>query len=140
MFSNHGSHRHQFADGSCQWSAYYHSVWEILQSREGTPVELLAFAPGGGYYIMWEDGESCWLGLPRGLHNKLIGRQKSRAGVEFLAVGPEGEWFVRFLDGGWRADDITDGCSETLHELDKQGWSILKVLFGHNGSWAIIYS
>jgi hypothetical protein len=128
----------QFADGSSQWSAS-EALSKELQSRSDCDVELLAFAPGGGYYIMWEDGESCWLGLPRGLHNQLIGRQKSRAGVEFLAVGPEGEWFVRFLDGDWRACNLPTRCSDVLDELGEEGRSILKVLFGHDGSWAIVY-
>jgi hypothetical protein len=89
---------------------------------------------------MWEDGASSWLGLPRGLDNQLIGRQKSRARVEFLAVGPEGEWFVRFLDGGWKAGGLAERCSEVLNDLHTKGWSIQKVLIGHDESWVIVYS
>lgn len=130
----------QFADGTLQWFGN-DPLSAALHAREyESSVELLAFAPGGGYYILWEDGCDEWNGVPVDLHNQLNGRQKSLPGVEFLAIGPEGEWFVRFLDGSWKVRLVTDGCTNAIEELQAQGCDVLKVVFGGDSSWAIVYS
>lgn len=102
-------------------------------------MELLAFAPDGGYYVLWEDCTSQWMGLPTGLDNQLKGRGWRRPGVEFLSVGPEGEWFVRYQDGSWRANNLSTSCSEALDETQEQGCKVLQVLFGEDWTWAIRY-
>lgn len=102
-------------------------------------MELLAFAPDGGYYIMWEDGTSEWLGLPRGLHNQLVGRNKSLPGVEFLSIGPNDEWFVRYLNGSWRGNGWPVSCEEAVDDIRAGGSSVLKILFGEEFSCSIVY-
>jgi hypothetical protein len=127
----------QFTSGYWDVDEYDEHLKETLGSYPKR-VELLAFAPGGGYYVLWEDGAQTWRGIPTSLHNRLNGRQKSLPGVEFLSIGPSGEWFVRFLDGSWRTRDVEPECREAVQELKDGGREVLKVLFGHDGSWMIL--
>lgn len=91
-------------------------------------------------YVLWDDGSTAWEGLPWGLHNQLNGRQKSLPGVEDLGIGPNGEWWVRFLNGSWRANGLSDSCSDAIDELQADGHEIGSIAFGHDWSWAIRYS
>ncbi|GAB4822344.1 hypothetical protein N2152v2_009390 [Parachlorella kessleri] len=130
----------QFTDGDWELagpSSLYEALCEA--TNQGVSVQLLAFAPDDGWYVLWEDGASSWEGLPRQLHNKLNGRQKSLPGVEQLAIGPSGEWFVRFLNGDWRMDGHSDECASAADELQADGYAILSVMFGDDWSWCIQY-
>ena len=115
---------------------------EALRRRESSRVELLAFASDEGWYVLWEDGCSEWYNLPRGLHNVLNGRQKSLPPVEELSIGPNDEWFVRFLDGKWKTGNLSEEVSVTL-ETCRRRWDIMSISFGQDpyiGGYAIRYN
>ena len=60
----------QFCDGSQQWAA---SAC-LIDAPHGhpKPVELLIFAPSGGWFLLWgEDGGSDWEGLPTWTFNQV---------------------------------------------------------------------
>ena len=126
----------QFTDGDWELSDP-DSLLAALLERPGIAIELMAFAEDDGWYVMWEDGVSEWVGLPTGLHNQLRSRAGSLPGVEFLSCGPEGEWFVRYANGSWKANGLQGYCSPRLHNLQSQQRDVLKVLFGE-GTWAIL--
>ena len=88
-------------------------------------------------YVLWEDGSSVWVNLPKKLHDKLIGRQKSLAGVQAMSVGDDGSWFVRFHDGSWDARG-PDNLPKTMDDVDKDDCQVVAVEFG--SSWFLFYS
>ena len=55
-------------------------------------------------------------------------------------MGPQVEWFVRYLDGSWRPDNMPDWCAERMRQIQAQGGDILQMHFGEDDTWAIIYS
>ena len=115
------------------------SLVAAVRERRPIKVELMAFAEGDGWYVIWEDGASSWWGLPRGLENQLRGRARSLPGVEFMVCGPQGEWFVLYADGSWKAKGLQGYCSHILAALRSQQRDVHKVLFGEEGAWAILY-
>ena len=128
----------QFADGKQQWVASDEFTRE-MHSNPGR-VHTLAFAPDGGYFILYEDGSFAWYNLPETLHNKLNGRQKSLPGVDQLTIGPKGEWFVRFENGDWACNGHTDGCDNKINQLHREHCDIQHIAFGHRSTWLITYS
>ncbi|GBF97188.1 hypothetical protein Rsub_10049 [Raphidocelis subcapitata] len=128
----------QFVDGHQQWWADegLDDLTEALHSYSES-VKLLAFAHGGGYYILWEDGHSQWYRLPQGLYNQLNGRKHPC--VEFLSLGPNDEWFVRFLNGKGYVAGHSELCQETMAKLKAKGRSVLKIMYGEGGTWAIVH-
>ena len=133
----------QFEDGSQFWDGP-DALTEALKGRRGG-VELLTFGPDDGWYVMWDDGAVAWEGIPQGLHNQVHGRMHSMpngaraATVEEVAVGPEGEWFVRYANGDWRANLAGRGMREAMDELQAQGDDVVSVAFGYDDTWAIRY-
>ncbi|GBG68823.1 hypothetical protein CBR_g3517 [Chara braunii] len=86
----------RFEDKTYRWETENEKLDRWL--REDT-VSKVVFGPGDGYFVIFEDGSTAWDGLPRSLHNKLIGRQKSLPAVKSLAISSSGGWFVIFEDG-----------------------------------------
>lgn len=131
----------QFEDGDWQFSASApDDLVEAVQEHSGSKVELLAFAPGGGWFVKWADGGCSWDGLAADLDSSIEAQlNKNGLEVEHLALGPGGEWFARYDDGSWRARRLAGGCARALDHLLSGGWTVWRVVFGHAGSWAILY-
>ena len=129
----------QFSDGHQQWGGASDDFTKALRKSDST-VKTLAFAPDGGYYILFKDGDWEFFNLPLKLYHQLNGRQKSLPGVEHLTIGPNGEWFVRFEDGSWRCHGQSESCGKTIDELHAEGENIEHIAFGHDSTWLITYS
>merc|ERR1712216_1010512 len=128
----------QFTDGNSQWQGP-DSLSRALDDEEEEDVSVLAFAPGDGWFVQWEDGSSEWENLPKDLHNLLNGRQKSLPRVDALTIGPRGEWFVRFRDGAWRCANQSDDCDEAIDQIHQEGAEVVHIAFGHDDAWLITY-
>ena len=61
-------------------------------------------------------------------------------GVEELAIGRGGEWFVRFLDGSSQSRDLTMPVSDCLPPLLSKGCDVVSVQFGDGGRWVVRYT
>lgn len=84
----------RFEDGKSSW------VGPLpLEYEQYEPV-IVAFGESfTSYFILFEDGRMSYADLPRSLHNKLHSRNPRLPGVEFLSLGPDGEWFVLWKTG-----------------------------------------
>jgi len=89
--------------------------------------------------------DTCWSDLPDSLDNKIRGRNKKIAGVDYLALDREPShyedhgmyaperWFVRFEDGSYAwSDDLPAGADKVLHSRN-----CTAVYFGPNGAYLI---
>lgn len=133
----------QFSDGEWRLSAGAPPALREALLRNGErPVRCIAFDPHGvGYFVLWDDGLSVWDDLPLGLHNLLNSRQRSLPGVEHVAMGPRGEFFVRFVGGAWRLGDCCDPEQwDFVQGLKSRGCEVLRCTFGQEGSWAVEYA
>lgn len=68
-----------------------------------------------------------------------LGSTAAAATIEDLAIGPNGEWWVRYANGDWRAGGHSSSCSRALNKLMQRGEDIVSVRFGEHYSWAILY-
>ncbi|KAJ3082651.1 hypothetical protein HK102_001531 [Quaeritorhiza haematococci] len=97
--------------------------------------DIVALGASSSYYIHFDDGSSCWEGLPTSLHNKLNGRQKSLPDVDVLALNPASnhEAFVQFEDGkaAWWVDDPE--FSKEIHS--RRDETLEHVALGPSGAW-----
>lgn len=84
-------------------------------------------------FILSYDGGRCAFssGLPKGLHNKLNGRQRHLPGIEYVVLGPDGQYYVRFSDGSFQHALISPVLGEWLNA----GHKLLMLAFGHEGSY-----
>lgn len=56
-------------------------------------------ALGGGYFVLWSGGESMYWGIPRLLRHTITGGQKSLPKPEYVAIGPQNWYYVKFAAG-----------------------------------------
>lgn len=74
------------ADPACQ---------QALLHNWSSKCDILALGDGGGCFVVGSDGSHWYWGVPRSLENKVKGRQKSLAPVEYVALGTDGEYYVQ---------------------------------------------
>jgi murein DD-endopeptidase MepM/ murein hydrolase activator NlpD len=87
--------------------------------------------------VLYENGDQAWTsGLPTQLYNKLNGRQKSLPPPEYLSMGSEDRWYVRFEDG--KSQWV--GCKFMTAELQSTDVVPWTVAFGKSsGSFFIVF-
>jgi hypothetical protein len=78
--------------------------------------DVSCVAMSGSYVLMlYDSGGFSYNDAPTQLRNKLVGRQKSSPKPEYVALGPNDTYYVRFGDGSqqWR------GIGEEPYNFDK---------------------
>lgn len=97
-------------------------------------VRDVAFADGA-YVMLYNDSNWAFLGgIPKGLLNKLWGRQQNLPPLVNISFGPSGQYYIEFADGRsqWHGpDDLGDALHEERH-------GIVRVAFGPWGEWLIL--
>ena len=80
--------------------------------------------------------------MPKTLHNKLklLGRAKTLPRVQAMSCGEQGEWFVRFWDGTWRAENVSNVLSKTIDSVHGDGLDVVELEMGSGGSWLLVYT
>ncbi|CAF1155924.1 unnamed protein product [Adineta ricciae] len=83
------------------------------------------------YAILFDDGS--W--LHQGLSNKLINTvRRKKSAIEFLTLGPDDQWFLRFSNGDVGYNVEYDGLE---HELERSTSLPYKVWFNSNNGYVI---
>lgn len=101
-----------FADGKCEWCGPPAFTEAIYNNK--SPVSKVAFAPRGGWYILFQDGSSLWNSLPQSLH-KMLKRHLSKR-IKEISISPDGRWFVSFCNDTWKAD-LSAPCRRAIDTL-----------------------
>lgn len=68
-----------------------------------------------------------------------FGEHVPEATVADLAIGPNGEWWVRYVNGDWLVQDGSDSMIEAVEGLKENGESIVSMRFGKDFTRAITY-
>lgn len=127
-----------FADGNCEYISS-RSFTRAL-TKAVSKVSNVAFAPHGGWYILFEDGTSEWSGLPEELECLLEKQQRCSKIVREISIAPGGYWFISYCDGTWDAN-LPPLCRREFDSLVKKGSPrIDHVWLGRKGMFLIAYS
>mmetsp|Transcript_14380 Transcript_14380/g.41345 ORF Transcript_14380/g.41345 Transcript_14380/m.41345 type:complete len:241 (-) Transcript_14380:273-995(-) len=88
--------------------------------------QVTSIACGGKATIMFfEDGDTAWTSeLTTQLYNKLNGRQKSLPKPEYVALGSNDRYYIRFRDGSSRWEGC-DQMTEAIHGTDRSVNTVL---------------
>jgi hypothetical protein len=98
----------------------------------------VALGVNDSFFIIHDDGDNSWSGIPTELRNKVIGRQKSLPPVSIVALGPEDyQYFVQFEDGQCQ----WNGASAKFDRLIQTHRSrVTYVSFGPNGAYFVKFA
>lgn len=84
----------RFKDGKSEW------VGDLpLQDVQGKPKIVCFGEDEDSYFILMKDGRKFWNNIPVTVHNKINSRNPRLPGLEFISLGPDGEWFLRWANG-----------------------------------------
>jgi len=138
IYVNTGGNRYyvRFDDGKCAWHG--NRTFQVALQKCESTVRSVAFAPCGGWFILFEDGNAVWHYLPRALHHLLSQKNKAGVKVNKLTISPDGYWYVSFFDGSWRC--TTPPQFDAAHkQLLKEFRVIDNVWLGYGGAFIILY-
>lgn len=126
----------RFDDGKCIWNG--NRAFEAAIQQNKSSVRMVAFAPRGGWFILFDDGNAKWHYLPRALHLLLTQKSKSGVVIKRVATSPDGYWYVSFVDGTWCAQTSSQ-FDEALESLQRDCMAIDNVWLGYGGAFVILY-
>lgn len=127
----------RYADGLHDWLASPACSEHIRRK----PVESVAFGPNfSSFCIIHRDGSLSFEDLPAPCEACLARRSPQEARVQHVALGPEGEWWIRFMDGSQAYGGVGSDLSNRLLALDKAGTAAVHVSFGAGGTWVLTHA
>ena len=100
-------------------------------------VTALSCANNGATIMLYENGGWSWtIGIPKYLHNKLNGRQRTLPIPTYVAIGSMGRYYIEFADG--QVEFVA--CEEMKQTLCRTKKKIKSIAFGVSwNSFAIVY-
>ncbi|KAL7541594.1 hypothetical protein ACHAXR_011051 [Thalassiosira sp. AJA248-18] len=101
--------------------------------------KVVCMACGGRATILiYEDGGWAFTpGLPKLLHNKLNGRQRSLPSPKYVSMGSQDRYYIEFVDG--KSEWV--GCDDMSTELNSSSSTVKTVAFGEDwDSYFIVYT
>lgn len=83
------------------------------------------------YFVLYDDGTYDYYGIPTVVHNKLRSRNPRLPKLNYIALGPENQWFLRWEDGKreWGGPTSHNFVSK-YHELN-----VKRVYFGNDNEY-----
>ncbi len=110
----------------------------MSQELQGTSRTVRSVAFGENFndcFVVYEDGWwYCSGSIPNGLDSKLKARQ-SRADLDRVSLGPNGEWFLRARNGRSWWGGVSDLFNSDAREVMKVGGDITDIQFGESATW-----
>lgn len=116
-----------------------YSAMTELSQRNNT-IKSVAFAPNGGWVVVYNRSNLRYEGIPSDLQSRLIDIQESDANVEIksVAFAPNGGWVVLVNRNGFYAGGIDQTAFNNLSQLSRGGHELKSVAFAPNGGYVII--
>ena len=123
----------EFEDGRRAWNAPA-SFAQAVEGRDFRDVSAAAFAPDGGWFLLWDDGQYEWHDLPPALGRVL---EADGARVRNVSVAADGAYFVSFYDSSWLMNGpYPHDLERFINDLEGRGGSVKSVVFGQGAAGA----
>lgn len=133
-FGAGGAYFIRFTDGSSWFDGCPTFLQYVNEAKaEYGAVQWVAFGQTEYDYFIVCTGGTQWRGLPTGLQPVLDERSSD---VELLTLGPTGEWWCLFKDGGWRSH-LPDHAVllKEIHKVKSQQHQLRLVVLGDEGQF-----
>ena len=118
------------------WTTTVHHHADFIFQNFSDRVTALSCA-NGATIMLYENGGWSWtIGIPKYLHNKLNGRQRTLPIPTYVAIGSMGRYYIEFADG--QVEYVA--CEEMKQTLEECRTKIKSIAFGVSwNSFAIVY-
>ena len=128
----------KFDDGTSEWVGSDSLEEKILENK---PVKRVAFGEDyETYFVLSELGGYSWNGIPSTMSAGINSNKYRKRTIDEVSLGPNGEWFVRWTDGSWKADGLPEHLDAKLAKFGRGSSNIRQILFGPSDTWFIRYN
>jgi hypothetical protein len=129
----------KFADGNSEWAVGSpDGLSEWLKS--GRIVSTVAFGEKWeDYFVVFDDGYWAYAGgtVPAGLLDLVVEQRHSRSDLACVTIGPNGEWFLRAMNGKAWWGGVSDGMQTKMWWLRER---VRTMWFGPEGTYVARYN
>ena len=128
----------QFACGEVIWGGDFGDHEFDASVRRMNDVVCVAFGEyATSWFIVQSGGGYSYQGIPTALCDAV--KKNEHKTIEHVSLGPKGEWWIRWEDGGSSASGMSDKCSKAWDKI-ANNFNIKRVLYGPDDDWFIRYS
>ena len=125
----------KFDNGSTQWSeGKCDDFDDIIFADED--VKFVAFGQSWDSYIVVTENDTHWNNVPNQIAKILRGTRP----IQSISLGPSGEYFVAWEDGGFKGGGWSNQLNNKLGELKRDGWHVRDIRFGAIDTYVVRYS
>ena len=117
----------------------------LIKAGKGTDIKYVAFAPDGGWILIWGSNGYTASGLPKSAIAEIRKLNDDSKEIKQLTFDSNGEWVIVYGENGlvW-SDDADQGLIDQLKKLNDAGETIRQVAFspddGSSGiGWIVLY-
>jgi len=113
------------------------ALYEIMARK--APIRDIAFAPRGGWAILYGDSEYVARGIPETAAHELCVKRLSDERITSVAFTYQGGWLAIQENGNYTTKDIPPEMSERIEELYTHGSHLKRAAFDGAGNWVLLY-
>jgi serine/threonine protein kinase/formylglycine-generating enzyme required for sulfatase activity len=110
----------------------------VTEAQTGVDLKSVAFAPNGGWAILYNARASSFRNIPHEAFNELTQLGKEGAQLKSFTFAPNGGWAILYNEHGYFARDIPDEAIKRLDQRAKAGNELKSITFTPKGGWAIL--
>ena len=125
----------QFENGEKKWSESERTSFHGIVSKNDD-LRFVAFGPAWDSYVLATESFMDWNNVPRQLDWILRGTRP----IQSVSLGPNGEFFVAWKDGGFKGGGWSQDLLDKLVEMKGNGWHVRDMKFGESDTYIIRYS
>ena len=131
--SNQDDYFVRFTDASYAWhTPNYDGLDSVLRSESDCTAAY--FGPHGAYLVKHENGIT-YNNLPGSMDNAIEQWKDEHDGITNVAMGPDGEWFIRWGDGAVSRNSL----HPSLERMIESGSIPLRIRLGPNGTFLAVF-
>ena len=132
----------RFQNGAYGWGPAVDGGLRALLERDDVKARSVFFGPYRAWLLLLESGGYYENNLPGNLSEACRNANETCGGVQTLAMGPDGEYFMMAQNGTFWRNSLHPSLERVLDSLDdegKIGW-VERVRLGPNGTYCAMFN
>jgi tetratricopeptide (TPR) repeat protein len=106
--------------------------------RSQRRIKSVAFAPNGGFVVLYEKNAFVANGIPDSLRQRLEADRTAGIELNRVTIGSSGGWFVVRDRNGYFGNNVPQALMDAIRKMNADGEQTSDVALGPNGGWYVL--
>ncbi len=107
--------------------------------REGHQVKWVAFAPNGGWSVLYGKNGYFNRNIPDELHQLMVKYAQEGRELKSVAFAPNGGWSLLYDKNGYFNRNAPDELHQLVVKYAQEGRTLKTIAYAPNGGWSLFY-